>query len=92
MRARGKVILCVLMGLFSLLIFVKKISPAAMYAYEVCILRQWVINNTYVSGDQINTSSGYYWDCLTFYFYAPGGQNGGEPGGSGGSDDPGGGG
>jgi len=88
MRARGKVILCLLMGLFSLLIFVKKISQAASSAYEVCTLRQWII--TCGSGDELITRSGYYWDCLTFYFYASGGGNGGGPGGSGGSDNPGG--
>lgn len=87
MKRKGRVILCLIIGLLSVLIFIKKITQAAMYAYDVCTLRQWVI--TYGSGDQIYTSSGYYWDCMTFYFYAPGGQNGGEPGGSGGGDDPG---
>ena len=74
---------------FSVLIFVKNTSPAAMYAYEVCTLRQWII--TCGSGDELITSSGYYWDCLTFYFYASGGGNGDKLGGSGRGDEPGGG-
>lgn len=90
MRARGKVIWCLLIGLFSVLIFVKNTSQAAIYAYDVCTLRQWEI--TCGSGDELVTSSGYYWDCMTFYFYyAPIGGNGGGLGGSGGGDDPGGG-
>ena len=90
MRARGKVLPCLLISLFSVLIIVKNTSPAAMSAYEVCALRQWEITSG--SGDELDTSSGYYWDCMTFYFYyAPNGGNGGGPGGSGEGDDPGGG-
>jgi len=88
MRARGKVLPCLLISLFSVLIIVKNTSPAAMSAYEVCTLRQWEITSG--SGNELDRSSGYYWDCMTFYFYyAPNGGNGGGPGGSGGGDDPG---
>jgi hypothetical protein len=45
------VALCLIIGSFSVLIFIEKISQAAMYAYDVCTLKQRVI--IYKSGDAI---------------------------------------
>lgn len=78
--------------IFIFVLMVSRHSEAAIYAYEVCTLRTYTIE--YSDGHNNYTTTGSYWDCVTYYVYYYAEAGGGSGGGSdnGDIDDPGGGG
>jgi len=72
-----------------LALMVSRYLEAAIYAYEVCTLRTYTIE--YDDGYNSYTTTGSYWDCVTYYGYLYDGAGGGSGGGddSGDFDDPG---
>ncbi|MDH7514105.1 MAG: hypothetical protein QHH14_14255, partial [Clostridiales bacterium] len=60
---------------------VSRYSEGAVYVYEICTLKTYTIE--YSDGYNTYTTTGSYWDCITYYGYIYDGYGGGGGGGAG---------
>ncbi len=73
----AKIIRSLLVGnlVFSLILLIYRHSTATVYVREICTLKTYTIE--YNDGYNSYSTSGSYWDCVTYYMYLYDGEGGG---------------